>query len=255
VKSDIISLQDTLRASFPLLPMDFRAAHAWLFEEEHVARLADRLLRFAREGVPAAFPLPHFAAECTPPLSDAWAFFREPVAQWQAADDKLSPPLLQRFADALPAAGCKNLLILLGQRLTPASLTDARAIPPARARLLASANREHNPADHLTVAARALSKHAHRSLEAFWGGEVRGSVAEKNARAVEVLNRILDHATWWNVFGHFAHDLVYEARVPSGHGARWGFGGDEFIGFLEPFDEERCPSLEQEADEDAAGPP
>ncbi len=142
----MISLQDTLRASVPLLPMDFRAAHARLFEEEHVARLADRLLRFAREGVPAAFPLPHFAAECTPPLAEAWAFFREPVAHWQAADDKLSPPLLRWFADALAAAGCKNLLILLGQRLTPASLTDARAIPPTRARLLASARIRCRPA-------------------------------------------------------------------------------------------------------------
>ena len=55
---------------------------------------------------------------------------------------------------------------------------------------------------------------------------------------------ILDAATWWNVFGHFQHDVVYEARVPSGHGARWGFGGNEFIGFLEPFDEEKCPSLD-----------
>jgi hypothetical protein len=249
----MISLQSTLTACVPLLLDDFQRAHSRLFEEEHLARLASRLLAFAREGVPSAFPLPHFAAECTPPLADTWAPFRESVAQWLAAEDKLSPPLLQRFADALVAAGCKRLLILLGQRLTPASLTDARAIPPTRARLLASANREHNPADHLTVSARALSKHAHRSPEAFWGGEVRGSVPEKNARAVEVLNRILDNTTWWNVFGHFAHDLVYEARVPSGHGARWGFGGDEFIGFLEPFDEERCPSLEQE--EDAAGPP
>ena len=34
---------------------------------------------------------------------------------------------------------------------------------------------------------------------------------------------------------HFKHVLVYEARVSSGHGARWGHGGDEFIGFLEPF--------------------
>ena len=248
------SLQDTLKASAALLPEDFRAAHARLFEDEPLALLADRLLRCAREGVPAGFPLPHFAAECTPPLGDAWAFFREPVAQWQAADDQLSPALLRRFADALAAAGCKNMLILLGQRLTPASLTEAQAIPPARARLLASANREHNPADHLTVVARALSKHAHRSREAFWGGEVRGCVAEKNARAAEVLNRILDNTTWWNVFGHFAHELVYEVRVPSGHGARWGFGGDEFIGFLEPFDEEQCPSLGQGEDEGAAGP-
>jgi hypothetical protein len=39
------------------------------------------------------------------------------------------------------------------------------------------------------------------------------------------------------------HDLVYEARVPSGHGTRWGQLGDEFVGFLEPFDESKCASL------------
>jgi hypothetical protein len=37
------------------------------------------------------------------------------------------------------------------------------------------------------------------------------------------------------VFGHFQHEVVYEARVRSGHGARWAQGGAEFIGFLEPF--------------------
>src|SRR5262249_17815533 len=144
---------------------------------------------------------------------------------------------------ALAAAGTRNLLILLGQRFTPASITDARAIPPARAQLLGAANREHNPADHLTVAARALTKHVPRAGGGVWG-EVRGSVAGKNARASQLLTAIRDNATWWNVFGHFQHELVYEARAPSGHGARWGFGGRDFIGFLEPFDEDKCPPLE-----------
>jgi hypothetical protein len=239
----VTELHETLKASASLLPESFRAEHARLFEVEHLARLAGRLLACADRGVPEGFPPPHFAAECTPPLAEAWAFFREPTGLWQAAPDRLAGPLLRRFADALTAAGTRNLLILLGQRLTPASLTDARAIPPTRAQLLAAANREHHPADQLTVAARALTKHVPRAGGVFWG-EVRGSVAEKNARAVQLLETILDVATWWNVFGHFQHDVVYEARVPSGHGARWGFGGNEFIGFLEPFDEEKCPSLE-----------
>jgi hypothetical protein len=243
----VVSLQETLRAGVPLLPEAFRLEHARLFEQEHLARLAGRLLDFAGHGVPAAPPPPHFAAECTPPLTEAWAFFRGPVAEWRAAADRLAEPLPQRFADALVAAGTRNLLLLLGQRLTPASITDARAIPPTRAQLLAAANREHNPADGLTVAARALTKHVHRSPEAFWG-DVRGPVPHKNALAVRVLDGILDNATWWNVFGHFAHETVYEARVPTGHGARWGLGGSEFIGFLEPFDEEKCPSLDQGAD-------
>jgi hypothetical protein len=235
------SLYHVLQACPPLLPEPFRAAHARLFaEEEHLAALAARLLAFARQGVPSGPPPPRFAAECTPPLVEAFAPFRDPVAAWH--DDPYSPVLPQQFADALVAAGTRNLLVLLGQRLTPASVTDARAIPPTRARLLTSARRPHTPADPLTVAARALAKHVHRSPEEFWG-QVTGPAAEKNAAAEKVLARILDGVTWWNVFGHFKHDLVYEARLPTGHGARWGRLGEEFVGFLEPFDESRCPSL------------
>jgi hypothetical protein len=112
--------------------------------------------------------------------------------------------------------------------------------------LLHSATAGHGDGNPLTVAARALSKHVHRSPEAFWG-TVTGSVAEKNAAALRVLNDVLDRTTWWNVFGHFQHELVYEARVPSGHGARWGRLGEEFIGFLEPFDESKCASLNPES--------
>jgi hypothetical protein len=233
-------LEETLRAAVPLLPGPFREENAGLFVPEHLSRLAGRLLALAEHGVPAEPPPPHFAAECTPPLAPAWEVVRGPVEEWQGSADQLAPPLLGRWADALAAAGTRNLLLLLGQRLTPASLTDARAIPPTRARLLAAAAVAHNPADGLTVAARALAKHAHRAPGAFWG-EAGGPVVGQNARALHVLNDVLDRATWWNVFGHFAHDTVFEARVPSGHGARWGRGGDEFIGFLEPFDEEKLP--------------
>ena len=69
-----------------------------------------------------------------------------------------------------------------------------------------------------------------------------GPTAVRNAQAIEVLTRVLTGRTWWNVFGHFAHDTVFEARLPTGHGARWGHDGTEFIGFLEPFDAAKCPS-------------
>jgi hypothetical protein len=227
-------LQESLRLCVPFLPEPFRAEHERLFHDEHLTRLAGRLLTFAREGVPERPPPPYFAAECTPPPSEAWSFFREAVATWEAAPDRQSPEVLRALAGAVAGAGCRNVLLLLGQRLTPGSLTDARAIPPLREELLAGANALHSPSDGLTVAARALTKHVHRSPEAFWG-EVRGSAAEKNAAAARVLGRILDGATWWNVFGHFQHDVVFEARLPSGNGARWAGDRREFIGFLEPF--------------------
>jgi hypothetical protein len=230
------SIHHALLASQRLLPEGMRRDLARFFaEEEHVATLATRLLTLARQGVPAERPAPHFSGECTPPLSEAFAFFRAAVAAWH--DNPDAPGIAELLADALNAAGIKNLLVLLGQRMTPASITDAGAIPPARPKLLGAALCPHSAADRLTVAARALSKHAHRSPEAFWG-EVTGGIEEKNATAERVLRHILDNATWWNVFGHFKHVLVYEARVSTGHGARWGHGGDELIGFLEPFNEE-----------------
>jgi hypothetical protein len=235
-------LDEIVRSAWLQLPADFQKANARLHEEEHLIRLASRLLRCHEQGVPAERLLPHFAAECTPPLADTLAFFRDALTLWQGATDDQTAIVVQAFARALEIAGTAHLLLLLGQRLTSASLTDARAIPPTRAELLASANRPYSPADPLTVAGRALTKHFHRSPDAFWG-EVRGSTGAKNANALRVLNLILDNPTWWNVFGHFAHEVVFEARLPTGHGARWGHGGHEFIGFLEPFDEEKCPSL------------
>lgn len=231
------SIHDALRASQPHLPEPLRQDLARLFrDEEHLATLSTRLLVFARQGVPAGQPPPSFAAECTPPLAEAFVFFQPAVAAWHDAPD--SPDVPVQLANALAAAGVKNLLVLLGQRMTPASVTDASALPPAREKLLASALRPHSPADRLSVAARALAKHAPRSTGTFWGS-VTGSADEKNATARRLLEQILDQTTWWNVFGHYKHVLVYEARVATGHGARWGHGGDEFIGFLEPFEEEK----------------
>jgi hypothetical protein len=232
----VSTLAETLRASLPLLPEEFRAAHAGLFRDEHLGRLADRLLSLWHRGVPPAPPPPHFAAECTPPLAEAFAPFRPALAAWDAAADPLAPAVVRAFADAVVAAGCGNLLLLLGQRLTPASLRDARAIPSPRAELLAAAARAHNPVNGLSVAARALAKHAPRSPAGFWG-DPSGPVTDKNRAALDVVARILDGATWWNVFGHPQHETVFEARVPSGHGARWGDGGRQFIGFLEPFED------------------
>jgi hypothetical protein len=227
------SIHDALRSSRPFLPEPLRTDLAPLFaDEERLAVLSSRLLVFSRQGVPDRLPPPTFPAECTPPLVDAFAPFRAALAFWHEHPD--DPTVPQRLANAITAAGCAQVLVLLGQRITPGSITDARGLPPPRDRLLASAFRPHSQADPLTVAARALAKHAHRG--SFWG-ECTGSVADKNATAEALVNRLLDEATWWNVFGHFAHGLVYEVRLESGHGARWGRAGEEFIGFLEPFED------------------
>lgn len=227
------TIHDALRDAQNRLPQHLRIELAPLFaHEERLARLSTRLLLLSRQGVPASPPPPHFEAECTPPMAEAFAPFQQALADWHQQPD--SREIATSLAEALGACGIKHLLVLLGQRMTSASLTDARAFPPLREHLLASAMKPHSPADRLSVAGRALAKHAPRSPGTFWG-EVTGSAEEKNSAARRLLEHILDEATWWNVFGHYKHECVFEARVVTGHGARWGHSGREFIGFLEPF--------------------
>ncbi|GKT17723.1 hypothetical protein ADUPG1_011163, partial [Aduncisulcus paluster] len=107
----------------------------------------------------------------------------------------------------------------------------------------------------LTVCARGIAKHQHREMvevlqdrekepgemkkcKPFWGGEPKGIVPLKNARAFSVVIRILCNTTWMN-YHHLPHGIyVCECRVKEGYGCRWMINGGEctFRGFLEPFD-------------------
>lgn len=228
-------LAAALLAASHLLPEEFRRAHVGLFIPEHLDALAARLLACHASGPPAVPPLPHFAAEQTPPLGPAWEPFRDPVRAWVDAADSREEETLAALAAAFPAAGTASLLLLVGQRLTPGSVADVRAIPPPREDLLAAATRPHRGGP-LSAAARAIGKHHHRPDGEFWG-QVRGPAEEKNRAAGTIVADILGRATWWNVFHHPLHGLLYEARVPSGHGARWALPGPVFVGFVDPFDE------------------
>jgi hypothetical protein len=148
--------------------------------------------------------------------------------------------MAKAFAASLVAAGTRPILMVLGQRFTPASILDHRGIPPSIEELLLSALRPYSEKDSLSVAARALAKHVNRESGDFWG-EIKGSVHEKNERASQLVRTILEGRTWCNIFGHYQHDLVFEARLPGGHGVRWHLAPNEFIGFLEPFDDGQYP--------------
>jgi hypothetical protein len=145
-----------------------------------------------------------------------------------------SPELLRLLAGALMTATVGRVLVLLGQRLTPGSLTDARAIPRPAEELLRASARTYK--GQLSVGARALTKHLQRTRLTFWG-ELAGNEEEKSRTAQQLIQTVLRNATWWNVFEHYKHQVVFEARVAEGYGARWDNDGEEFIGFLEPFTE------------------
>jgi len=126
----------------------------------------------------------------------------------------------------------EHWLNILGQRLTSASIRDENAIPPLRNLLIEACEKPFN--DEITTAQRAWEKHVGRMDDQFWG-EVKGNNQQKQQMVMKKINNILDNKTWWNVFFHYKHELVYEVREKGGHGIRWSHGGKNLIGFLEVF--------------------
>lgn len=220
---------DALQGCSQFLPESFQTEYTRLFLPEHLQNLASRLAQFTANGPPSNHPPPTLLVECTMPLAEAFAPFASLMEQWndlQESDRQAS------MAAALLHASPQALLVLLGMRWTPASVRDARALPHSREALLQAAGKIYK--ETLTVGARAMTKHLQRVTDQFWG-EMRGGDADKNQQALTKIASLLDQATWWNVFEHYKHEIVFEARIASGYGARWQHDGPVFIGFLEPF--------------------
>ena len=168
-------------------------------------------------------PAPQFAEETTPDLKAVATEFSKRFS------DNFTPDALAEF---LTKEGFSGLLLLAGQRTTPGSFTDHRAIPPTSEKLLHAGAVLYKRS--ISVAARALTKHAGRAEHQHWEMPT-GNDAQKNATAQAYLISILNEKTWWNIFFHYKHGPVYEARLANGSGARWSADGATFIGFLEAF--------------------
>lgn len=214
----ITSLFDQLLTISPQVPLPLHT--------EHLQQLAHQLLYYHQHKT--LTKPPYFDEECTPNITQTIAPLYEAFCHW--LNNKPQGELL--LTQMLINTNINHLLLILGQRRTPASVTTIDALPPDSVSLQAAFNNCHKQT--LSVGARAWCKHVTRSSEEFWG-KVKGNDEAKNKMAYDILNHILDKATWWNVFEHYKHRLVYEVRLPSGHGARWALDGMRFIGFLEPF--------------------
>lgn len=223
------SLLSIIWESKKLLDTDFCNKTERFWCEAHLSKIANNLEKFAQTQA-LQQPPPTLTVECTPPLNEVYQHFEKFLQMWQS--DSNNSELATAFAQSIQQAGIFHMLVLLGQRITPASITDERAIPQTKEHLMKSAMSIYKAG--ISNCARALTKHVNRYTGEFWG-EISGSEKDKNAKAEKIVLGILENTTWWNVFGHYKHEIVYEARVESGHGVRWGCDGEDFIGFLEPF--------------------
>jgi hypothetical protein len=94
---------------------------------------------------------------------------------------------------------------------------------------------ELNYRTKITVGARALSKHSDRTSDKEFWGLCNGSELDRNIKANEIFNKILDECVWINIYYLSNSNKILEVRNAKGYGIRWNLNG-EFRGLIEPED-------------------
>lgn len=90
---------------------------------------------------------------------------------------------------------------------------------------------EHENPPKISIGARALSKHAHRDSQGFWGKVIGLSEEDRNKKAFEKFKEIIRDWVWVNI--HCLPPDIIEWRIKEGYGCRWTTD-QEFRGFVEP---------------------
>ncbi|GAA5095185.1 hypothetical protein GCM10023210_27600 [Chryseobacterium ginsengisoli] len=205
----------------PLFSDEWKEKYHAILAEEHLKNLNENIQKFKDQTLD--FDLPFFNEELKIDRDESFNIFIY-IFESQNSDQIKTKKL-----EEIPF---EHWLNILGQRLTSASLRNENAIPPLKNVLIEACEKPFN--NEITIAQRAWEKHVGRMDDQFWG-EVKGNNQQKQQIVMEKINYILDHKTWWNVFFHYKHELVFEVREKEGHGIRWSHGGKSLIGFLEFF--------------------
>ena len=189
--------------------------------KEHLENLEKNIYRFKENALEWNFP--YFNEEIKINRQESFEQFITIL------ESNHSDEVKAKLMEAIPF---EHWLNILGQRLTSASIRDENGIPPLKSMLINACQEPFN--NEITIAQRAWEKHIGRMDDDFWG-EIKGNNQQKQEKVMAKIHDILDHKTWWNVFFHYKHELVFEVREKEGHGIRWSHGGTKLIGFLEKF--------------------
>lgn len=205
----------------PLFSEGWKEKYQAVVESEHITALSNNIQNFQHKI--SDWELPYFNEEIKTDREKSFDLFLGIFNSEQPDEIKVQK------LEEIPFGHWLNVL---GQRVTSASIRDEKAIPPPGKVLIEACQKPFN--EEITIAQRAWEKHVGRREDRFWG-EVRGNNRQKQQIVMEKINFILDNKTWWNVFFHYKHELVFEVREKDGHGIRWSHGGKHLIGFLEVF--------------------
>lgn len=216
-------------ASISFITPDWKRLYGDLLVDEHWNIIGANIYSFVFHGEIHHHPLPRFDEEIIVDYREHYHYF-EPL---RSLVGKPEHEQVQFIADLIQEAPIESILIILGQRKTSATISDSGGIPPTKEALFERSFEPYN--DQVCKAARAREKHVSRNKHGNFWGKIKGTPAEKEQAAKAIVQKVIEEKTWWNVFTHYKHDVVYEVRVASGEGIRWRKKDLELIGFLEPF--------------------
>lgn len=205
----------------PLLSTSWKERYQAVLTGEHLQTMESNIRKYQQNRLEWDFP--YFNEEIKTDRKESFELFINIFKSNDSDEVKASQLEIIPF---------EHWLNILGQRLTSASIRDENAVPPLNKVLLEACRKPFN--SEITIAQRAWEKHIGRMDDQFWG-EIKGNNLQKQEKVMEKINGILDSRTWWNVFYHYKHELVFEVRERDGHGIRWSHGGKKLIGFLEKF--------------------
>lgn len=212
---------DLFNKYLPLFSEAWKEKYQSVLAGEHLYSISSNIQKFKTGTL--EWDLPFFHEEIKPDRAESFRIFIN-ILESRDTDEYKARQMKQ-----IPF---EHWLNILGQRVTSASIRDENAIPPLRTVLIEACEKPFNK--EVTIAQRAWEKHAGRTDDRFWG-DITGNNRQKQQNVMEKIHFILDHTTWWNVFFHYKHGLVFEIREKGGHGIRWSHGGEQLIGFLEVF--------------------
>lgn len=200
---------------------EWKSKYKAVLAEEHLEALEKNIYRYKENTL--ELHLPYFNEEI---IIDRQESFEKFIDILESNDsDEVKTELLETIP-------FEHWLNILGQRVTSASIRDENGIPPLKTMLIKACQKPFN--NEITIAQRAWEKHIGRMDDDFWG-EIKGNNQQKQEKVMAKIQDILNNRTWWNVFFHYKHELVFEVREKEGHGIRWSHGGTKLIGFLEKF--------------------
>jgi hypothetical protein len=229
---NIVAFFNALKAVIPDLSKEWKGKYGMFLTDGNLLLFSTNLIFFQNQKSEIS-RLPYFKDEIIVSVQDNMFYFEEVLSAFENNSDQLKSSLIK----ALEQTPFEFILLILGQRLTSASKRDETGIPPEKAILLESCFQPFN--NEISIAERAWEKHVGRTKDSkSILGEIKGNRNQKRLMVEKLTHHFMGYKTWWNIFYHYKHGLVYEVRLENGQGMRWSADGKQFIGFLEDFLEE-----------------